>query len=108
MPAKLLRDQHLVVDLDAIEAHVEDTVRGPVVLDLTHTEFNLLIALLRAPLKAFTRTELLEGCLPDSEATERVIDAHVHNLRKKLERHGIRGVLTTVRSVGYRFQAGPT
>ena len=68
---------------------------------------NLLVTLLRAPLKAFTRAELLEGCLPDSEALEGVIDAHVHNLRKKLEKHGIRNVLTTVRSVGYRFQETP-
>jgi two-component system, OmpR family, response regulator AdeR len=108
MPAKLLRYQHLVVDLDAVVARVEDTVRGPLVLDLTRTEFNLLVTLLRAPSKAFTRAELLESCLPDSEATERVIDAHVHNLRKKLERHGVRDVLTTVRSVGYRFQEGAT
>lgn len=40
----------------------------------------------------------------DSDALERVVDSHIHNLRRKLEVHGITGVLVTVRAVGYRFQ----
>nr|WP_269835581.1 Gldg family protein [Pseudomonas sp. MF7453] len=41
---------------------------------------------------------------PESEALARVVDTHVHNLRRKLETHGITGVLVTVRSIGYRFR----
>ncbi len=73
-------------------------------LELTPTEFNLLATLMKTPFKAFTRSELLEICLPDSDALERVVDAHVHNLRKKLEQEGIHGLLITVRAIGYRFQ----
>ncbi|USW93811.1 winged helix-turn-helix domain-containing protein [Pseudomonas proteolytica] len=77
---------------------------GGELLDLTPTEFNLLATLLRAPFKAFTRNELLEACLPESGALDRVIDTHIHNLRKKLEVNGITDVLVTVRAVGYRFR----
>jgi two-component system, OmpR family, response regulator AdeR len=64
MPAKLLRYQHLVVDLDAVVAHVEDTVRGTAVLDLTPTEFNLLVTLLRAPLKGIHAGGIAGGLPP--------------------------------------------
>lgn len=35
---------------------------------------------------------------------ERVVDSHIHNLPRKLESHGLTGVLATVRAVGYRLQ----
>ncbi|SFD71326.1 response regulator [Paracidovorax konjaci] len=100
-----LRHGPLTVDMTAVRAAIADTGGGPdTVLDLTPTEFNLLALLLRTPFKAFTRSELLESCLPESEALERVVDTHIHNLRRKLEQHGITGVLVTVRAIGYRFQ----
>jgi two-component system, OmpR family, response regulator AdeR len=71
-------------------------------LDLTLTEFKLLEHLARNTNRTFSRTELLEACLPDSDALERVVDAHLGNLRKKLEKAGAGGVLETVRGVGYR------
>ncbi|WP_166225913.1 response regulator [Pseudomonas atagonensis] len=75
-----------------------------VLIDLTPTEFNLLLVLLNAPQKAFTREELLARCLPESDALSRVVDTHIHNVRRKLEVHGVAGILVTVRSIGYRFQ----
>ena len=99
-----LRDGALLVDLQTFTAHVEGPEQGSVVLDLTPTEFNILATLLRAPFKAFTRGELLEACLPESGALDRVIDAHIHNLRRKLETNGVANVLVTVRAVGYRFR----
>jgi two-component system, OmpR family, response regulator AdeR len=71
-------------------------------LDLTLTEYKLLETLCRHTNRTFTRTELLEVALPDSEALERVVDAHLANLRKKLERAGLQDLLETVRGVGYR------
>ena len=72
-------------------------------LELTPTEFSLLTTLMRHPTRAFSRQHLLEHCLPESEALERVVDTHVYNLRKKLENAGVSGVLSNVRGVGYRF-----
>ncbi|MGJ3701232.1 response regulator [Variovorax sp. AFSI2.2] len=99
-----LKHGRLTVDTGAFVASVDDAEGQRIPLDLTPTEFNLLASLLRTPFKAFTRSELLEACLPESDALERVVDAHIHNLRRKLELHGITGVLVTVRAVGYRFQ----
>ncbi|CAM3239637.1 DNA-binding response regulator [Pseudomonas floridensis] len=99
-----LRYKDLLVDLEAVTASIEGLEGDDTLLDLTPTEFKILSTLLRTPSKAFTREELLEICLPESEALARVVDAHVHNLRRKLEVHGIDNVLVTVRSVGYRFR----
>jgi two-component system response regulator AdeR len=75
-------------------------------LDLTPTEFRLLEALLHAPGRAFTRMELLEAALPDSDALERVVDAHLKNLRRKLDDAHVGEMLETVRGVGYRLWSG--
>ena len=99
-----LRHGLLVVDPLAFTASIEGQNGSSTLLDLTPTEFNLLLTLLRTPFKAFTRSELLEACLPGSDALERVVDTHIHNLRRKLESHGVQGVLVTVRAIGYRFQ----
>ncbi|BDB20804.1 DNA-binding response regulator [Pseudomonas sp. CYM-20-01] len=101
---QLLRHENLRVDLVAFTAAIEHRDAPTQLLDLTPTEFKLLVTLLKTPSKAFTRDELLEICLPESEALARVVDTHVHNLRRKLEIHGIAGVLVTVRSIGYRFR----
>ena len=72
-------------------------------LDLTPTEFRLLECLIRDPGRAFTRAELIEVALPDSDALERVVDAHLKNLRRKLDAAGIGEMLETVRGIGYRL-----
>lgn len=95
----------LRVDPVAIEARVASKDGDSYqILDLTPTEFNLLLAMAKAPLRAFARSELLEHCTVQSGAMERVVDSHIHNLRRKLESHGLTGVLATVRAVGYRLQ----
>jgi two-component system, OmpR family, response regulator AdeR len=95
--------QNLHVDLVAMSVWVSNPSGGQDVLDLTHTEFKLLTVMLKSKTRAFTRLQLIESCLPESDALERVVDTHVYNLRKKLEKAGILNVLQTVRSVGYRF-----
>ncbi|MCY1197735.1 Transcriptional regulatory protein BaeR [compost metagenome] len=99
-PIRDLNYGDLRLDNDAVLVHVAGQ-DAP--LDLTITEFKLLAVLMSHPGKAFTRFELLEASLPDSDALERVIDTHVHNLRKKLEERGITGIPQAVRGVGYRL-----
>lgn len=107
-PARRTEDRlqydRLEVDRGAVLATVRNSDGQAVPLDLTPTEFNILVTLLETPFKAFTRSELLEICLPESEALERVVDTHLHNLRRKLESVDITGVLVTVRAIGYRFR----
>ncbi len=75
-------------------------------VDLTATEFQLLAALAREPGRVFTRSQLLDAVHGVAfESYERAIDAHVKNIRRKLERdpHEPRYV-QTVHGVGYRFR----
>ena len=71
-------------------------------LGLTLTEFELLRYLVRHPRKAFTRQQLLETIWKDAMmVTERTVDAHIKNLREKLDDYAKH--IQTVRGVGYRF-----
>jgi two-component system, OmpR family, alkaline phosphatase synthesis response regulator PhoP len=74
-------------------------------VELTPTEFELLSTLVREPGRVFTRGQLLDAIHGVAiESYERAIDAHVKNLRKKLERTpGRPRYVLTVRGVGYRF-----
>jgi two-component system alkaline phosphatase synthesis response regulator PhoP len=91
-----------VVSLDIPRREV--TVDGTVV-ELTATEFDLLHALARQPGRVFTRGQLLESIHGVAfESYERAIDAHVKNIRRKLEAEPQRPrILLTVHGVGYKL-----
>jgi two-component system response regulator AdeR len=72
-------------------------------LALTLTEFRLLAVLAQAPGRVFTRLELLERAMPESDALERTVDSHLRNLRRKLAGAGGGAELQTVRGLGYRL-----
>lgn len=72
-------------------------------LQLTTTEFRLLQHFAAHPGRVFSRQELLEAAMPESDALERVIDVHIGNLRRKLSGAGLEDVLTTVRGMGFRL-----
>jgi two-component system, OmpR family, alkaline phosphatase synthesis response regulator PhoP len=89
---------------------VVDPVRRQVtvaarLVELTATEFDLLALMAAAPGRVFTRGQLLEAIHGVAvDAGERAIDAHVKNLRRKIEpdpHHPHR--LVTVHGVGYRL-----
>jgi two-component system response regulator AdeR len=73
------------------------------ILELTRTEFRLLVCFAEAPGRVFNRLELLEASIPESEALERVVDAHLKNLRKKLEAVGAGPMIETVFGMGYKL-----
>jgi DNA-binding response OmpR family regulator len=75
--------------------------------ELTATEFELLAAMAASPGRVFTRSQLLETVHGVSvEAGARAIDAHIKNIRRKIEDepHRPRRLLT-VHGVGYRLVA---
>ena len=79
--------------------------RGEHAVELTATEFALLAEMARQPGRVFTRSQLLDAIHGVAfEAYERAIDAHVKNIRRKLEPepHAPRYLLT-VHGVGYRL-----
>ena len=89
-----LRYRDLVIDPDTREAALAGRP-----LDLTAREFARLHTFLAAPGRVFTREMLLSKLWGyDFYGDERVVDSHIKNLRRKLERDYIE----TVRGVGYR------
>lgn len=80
-----------------------DGAAGRVRLDLTVTEFRILAHMAQSPTRAFTRAELIDACLPESDTLERTIDTHASNIRRKLQAAGADGYVTGVRGIGYRL-----
>ena len=99
LPEAVMRVGELELDVARLKASVGDRV-----VPLTATEFQLLVAMARQPGRVFTRSQLLDAIHGEAlEAYERAIDAHVKNIRRKLEadpRHP--RYLQTVYGVGYR------
>jgi two-component system response regulator ResD len=70
-------------------------------LDLTRREFDLLVALLAAPGRVFTRDQLLDHAWGTRYVSAKTVDVHVSGLRRKL---GDAVSVQTVRGVGYRLE----
>ncbi len=97
-------DRVVVGDLALDASRLRTTVAGRSV-DLTPTEFSILLTMARQPGRIFTRSQLLDAVRGVAfESYERAIDAHVKNIRRKLEPepHQPRYVLT-VYGMGYRI-----
>jgi len=74
-------------------------------LDLTPTEFNLLLYLARHPGRVFSRTQLAEAVFGYESITEdRTIDAHIKNLRQKMQKAGAPLLIKTIYGVGYKYE----
>jgi two-component system, OmpR family, alkaline phosphatase synthesis response regulator PhoP len=93
-----------VADVEVDVGRMRVSVGGRPV-ELTTTEFQLLAVLIREPGRVFTRGQLLDAVHGVAfESYERAVDAHVKNIRKKLEpTPGRPRYLLTVHGVGYRF-----
>jgi two-component system, OmpR family, alkaline phosphatase synthesis response regulator PhoP len=98
--ADVIRAGDVSVDVARMQARV-----GSRLIELTSTEFELLAMLMRQPGRVFTRGQLLDAVRGEqAESFDRAIDAHIKNLRRKLEpdARNPRYVLT-VYGVGYKF-----
>jgi DNA-binding response OmpR family regulator len=87
------------LDVGAHEARA-----GAVTVTLTRAEARLFGAMLRAPRRVFARRELVAHMFGDKyEGTERAVDAHIKNLRKKLDVARGAASIQTVHGSGYRL-----
>ena len=101
----MLRERPIRVgDVEVDPQRMRVTVGGRPV-DLTPTEFQLLATLAREPGRVFTRGQLLDAIHGVAiESYERAVDAHVKNVRKKIEPEpGRPRYVLTVHGIGYRF-----
>jgi len=75
-------------------------------VELTPTEFDLLVVMASQPGRAFSRMQLLESTQGETfEGYERTVDAHIKNLRSKIEADPKKPVyIETVFGIGYRFR----
>ncbi len=99
-PSGVIRNGDLTIDLERRSVR-----RDGEPIELTATEFDMLAVLARAPGRPFTRAQLLELVYDVSyTGYDRTVDAHIKNLRRKLEPdpHAPRYILT-IYGVGYKF-----
>lgn len=98
--AEIIRTGDLTLDVPRREVWLDERA-----IVFTATEFDLLHALARQPGRVFTRGQLLEAIHGVAfESYERAIDAHVKNIRRKLEPEPQRPrFLLTVHGVGYKL-----
>ena len=101
-PAELAQDD-IKVDLHHHAVYIK---RAQVIL--TPTEFRLLVLLMREPGRIFTREQIIDRVFGyDFDGFDRTVDAHVSNLRRKLELDPDKPrYINTVYGVGYRFGNG--
>ncbi len=87
------------IDVDQHKAWCDDQE-----IELTVSEFKLLLAFMQNPGKVLTRNQLVEFIQDGPIAvTDRTIDTHVFGLRKKLGQYS--SVVETIRGIGYRVSA---
>lgn len=98
------RRSGLAQESDAQEWRVKDLklderrmvlTRGEAVINLSKTEFTILLTLLKLPDRVVTRRELEARALPNADS--HALDVHMFNLRKKIGE----GYVRTVRGVGF-------
>ena len=97
---ELIRLGELEIDLSGhVVSHNDE------IIDLTPTEFTLLETMASQPGRVFTRLQLLEASQGTAyEGYERTIDAHIKNLRAKIEPNAKEPIyIETVFGIGYRF-----
>ena len=99
-PDEIIRVADLTLDVPRLRLTVGDQL-----IELTTTEFQLLTTLARQPGRIFTRGQLLDAVHGIAfESYERAIDAHIKNIRRKIEPNPREPrYILTVYGMGYKF-----
>ncbi len=103
LKSQIVRAGDLFIDVDR---HLVSLSGQPI--DLTPTEFDILLTLARQPKRVFSRAQIMENALGSSfESFDRTIDTHIKNIRLKLEPDPKNPrFIQTVFGLGYKFEAG--
>jgi len=98
---EIIRVADITLDVPRMRVKAEERE----IEELTPTEFELLATLARQPGRVFTRAQLLDAIHGVAfESYERAIDAHIKNIRRKIEvRASEPQYILTVYGVGYKF-----
>jgi two-component system alkaline phosphatase synthesis response regulator PhoP len=95
--------EHVRIDVDSYEVYAGDTI-----IDLTHTEYNVLLELARHAGRVLTRDQLIDRVWGIGfYGNERVVDVYVGQVRRKIETASGLSLIETVRGVGYKFIDNP-
>lgn len=97
---KLNFNEELIIDTKSSDVF-KDNKR----IDLTPSEYKILIKLAKNPQRVFSREELLDHIVGENEYVyDRIIDTHIKNLRSKIETDNKNPrYIKTIRSMGYKF-----
>ena len=99
----ILRFQRLHIHLDRYEVLVNEQP-----LELTSTEFKVLVELAQQPGRVLSREQLIDRVWGmDFYGNDRVVDVYVGQVRRKLEEVLGQSPIRTVRGVGYKFEDVP-
>ncbi len=98
-----------ILSVGAVQANLEKhTVHSNgVLVQISPTEFRLLVALMQSPERVFSREQLLDmvwGISADLET--RTVDVHIGRLRRALHPDGAPGSIRTIRGFGYAMGPG--
>src|SRR5215831_12450612 len=97
----------MVLDLMLPGKTEQTVVRRGVTIDLSPTEYRVLEYLIHRPRAIVSKQELLEHLYDfEWEHHSNVIEAHVSNLRRKLNIEGTEPLIETLRHRGYRLREG--
>jgi DNA-binding response OmpR family regulator len=96
----IIRAADLTLDVPRLKVSIDDRA-----IEVTPTEFELLATLVKQPGRVFTRAQLLDAIHGIAfESYERAIDAHIKNIRRKIESNPREPrYILTVYGVGYKF-----
>ena len=99
--AEVIHVEDLTLDVPRLRV----SASGRELENLTPTEFELFAALARQPGRVFTRAQILDAIHGVAfESYERAVDAHIKNIRRKIEvKPSEPKYILTVYGVGYKF-----
>lgn len=96
----VFKNGDLIIDIDKFEV-----IKDNKIVNLTASEFKILLELARNPKKVFTRSELIDKVMGEENYVyDRIIDSHIKNIRAKID-DGSKGnkYIITVHGIGYKF-----